>query len=57
MVCSFIKNELETNCEKAETFNNLTKCIYDQKEKKCKEENKKCNEISSGATEEIYVNL
>ena len=46
-------NEPEINCEKATTLNIKTKCVYDEKQKKCKEKNRTCIEIIEGANNDI----
>ena len=47
---------MKNNCEKAETLNIETKCIYNESQNKCIEEEKFCNEIDNGATEDICLN-
>ena len=48
---------LEINCKKSSTLNIKTKCVYDEKENKCKEENKTCSDFVEEASEELCLNL
>lgn len=51
--CSDIESPSKENCENSNTSNEELKCIFDENNKRCKEEEKKCLEIDHGATEEI----
>ena len=55
-ICVYVESPSNQNCENSLLSKEKMKCIYEEKNNKCIEEEKLCNEIDSGANDEICLN-